>query len=87
VSTLSTIIGSNIRDHRKLAGITQAELAWRVGTHRPIVSRVERGTHEIGLDSIYRYADALDIPVGFLLQGVDAAVRKLPRVASQVRTR
>ena len=38
-------IGVLVRTWRRNAGMTQAKLAERVGTHRPIIGRVERGVH------------------------------------------
>lgn len=86
MTPISSIIGSNIRRYRELAGITQDELAWRVGSHRPIVSRAERGTHELELKAIYAYADALDIPVGLLIEGIDQVVSNRPLLAGKLTT-
>jgi predicted transcriptional regulator len=43
-----------IRDARAEAGITQGELARRVGTRQPVVSRWERGLEEPRLSTLAR---------------------------------
>jgi hypothetical protein len=38
-------------------------MARRVGTHRPIVGRTERGLHVLSLEGVARYAAALELDV------------------------
>lgn len=59
--------GIILRDRRKELGITQNELAERVGTARSYISRVERGETDMQLSSFFRIADALrmDLSIEF----------------------
>jgi transcriptional regulator with XRE-family HTH domain len=52
-------------------GLTQYQLAERAEMHRPIVSRIERGVHRMGLGTLQRMAAALDVPAKVLLAEVD----------------
>ncbi|MEA1903759.1 MAG: helix-turn-helix transcriptional regulator [Actinomycetota bacterium] len=43
-----------IIEARRRAGITQRELAYRLGTHQPVVARWEKGTTEPSLRNVIR---------------------------------
>lgn len=46
---------------RKSAGLTQAELARRVGTQQPIISLIERGVRRIDVLEFYVIARAIGV--------------------------
>lgn len=48
------IIGEQLKNERKRAGLTQEELAIRVGTKKSYVSRVERGRADIQLSTLVK---------------------------------
>ncbi len=50
-----------LRDRRKALGITQKELAERIGRERTYINRIERGETDLQLSSFIRIADALDV--------------------------
>ena len=53
--------GEVLRDRRKALGITQKELAERVGRDRSYISRLEKGETDLQLSSFIRIASALGI--------------------------
>jgi transcriptional regulator with XRE-family HTH domain len=53
--------GDRIRELRKAKGLSQEQLAHEAALDRTYVSGIERGTRNVGLDNIYRLADALDV--------------------------
>ena len=53
--------GEILRDRRKEIGMTQKELAEKVGRDRTYISRVEKGETDLQLSSFIRIADALGI--------------------------
>src|SRR5260370_28847373 len=58
-ATLSRLdAGALIREARSLAGLSQAELAARIGPTQPVVSRWERGTESPRLDALARLLHA-----------------------------
>jgi transcriptional regulator with XRE-family HTH domain len=65
--------GFAVRLRREELGLTQEELAERVGIHRTYLSDVERGGRNICLMNIERVAIALSVPLGTLFQKVDHA--------------
>lgn len=54
-------IGSNIRMVRETTGISQTELANRVGTNKSAISRYENGTQIPSLNTLMRVADAMSV--------------------------
>ncbi len=45
---------------RHKRGITQKQLARKIGTKQPVISRLERGTYNPSIKFLHRVADALD---------------------------
>jgi two-component system response regulator len=58
--------GAAVRHRRDYLGISQEELAGRAGLHRTYISDVERGARNVSLESIYRLATALEVPLSVL---------------------
>jgi transcriptional regulator with XRE-family HTH domain len=57
--TLSRLdTGRLIREARGLAGLSQAELAARIGTRQPVISRWERGLESPRVDTLARVLQA-----------------------------
>ena len=53
------VVGEMV-DARQSAGLTQAELARRMGTSQSVIARLESARHMPTFDLISRYAHALD---------------------------
>lgn len=68
---LASHVGARLRSLRLDAELSQAELAARAGTHRPIIGRLERGLHVPELDVLARMARALDVDVLTVLAPLD----------------
>ncbi len=60
-------IAAKIRSARKARGLTQRELADKVGIDQGFLSRVERGEKGLTTDGLRRVCQALDIPVAEVL--------------------
>lgn len=71
------MIGKRIRLNRKAAGLTQAELAQKLGIPPQSIGQWERGERQPKLDTLLRIASALDTPLEELvdLEGALAADR------------
>ena len=61
------LFGANVRHHREAAGISQAEVAVRMGVDRAYVSMIERGGQNATLHSIWEVAQALRVRPADLL--------------------
>lgn len=60
--------GQKVRQRRLFLGISQEELAERVGVHRTYVGMIERGEKNITLRNIMKFARALDMPIQDLMK-------------------
>ena len=60
---LTTRLGSRVRDLRKQAGLTQAQLADRVDVSHEFMSRLERGQKTPSLDTTDRIARSLGLSI------------------------
>jgi transcriptional regulator with XRE-family HTH domain len=53
---------------RRARGLSQTEVAARMGTSQSALARLESGLSDVRLSTILRYASALDASVGFDLR-------------------
>jgi HTH-type transcriptional regulator/antitoxin HipB len=52
-------LGVMLLSARQQAGLTQAEVARRLGTHKSAISRMEKHAEDIRLSTLQRYAEAV----------------------------
>jgi len=64
---LYTALGGMIRGRRAHVGMTQDELARRVGMTRTSITNIERGRQKVQLDTLYDIGAALGVPARDLL--------------------
>ena len=62
-------IGSRVRHHRKLNGLSQEELAEQLETNRVYISNIERGEAAPSLEMLLRIANVLNVSADDLLAG------------------
>jgi transcriptional regulator with XRE-family HTH domain len=62
-------LGSRVKRLRKAKGLTQAELAEKVNVSRAFITLVEAAEKTPSLDTCYRLAKALGVPLSGLLEG------------------
>jgi len=74
---LLTELGHRIRSAREIQGLSQEELAARVGINNSFLSQVERGLKAPSLKTVFGIAQALDISVGQLFADEEDATRIL----------
>ena len=63
---------------RKDAGLTQAQVAARMGTRKSAISRMEKHAADIRLSTLQRYADALGCHLVLELRPIQAAAGARP---------
>jgi len=68
--TLAEIFAANLRHQRKLAGLSQEELAERSSIHRSQISLLEKGNRLPRLESLVKLAGGLGVGVDVLLDGI-----------------
>ena|GEM_PF-6321766 len=64
----STTFGAYLREKRKAAGFSQAELSERLKMDRAWISKVETDKHAVRAEKLALFAEALDIPLSDLKQ-------------------
>lgn len=70
IEDLYNIVGSKIQEIRKQKGISQIELAEKLGLSRTSISNIENGRHPIFLHHIYTIAEGFNIPLEAILPPV-----------------
>ena len=72
-------IAKNIKKYRNIAGISQAELAERVGVSHEFIRRNEskKGRKSFSVDTLWKISIALDIDPGLLFEiDMDELIQK-----------
>ena len=65
------LVGRNIRIQRMAKGLSQTDLAEKLGVTFQQVQKYERGTNRIGAGRLVRIAATLDVSLLVLFEGVD----------------
>ena len=60
--------GDNVRDLRKLKGLSQEELSFKADLHRTYIGMIERAEKNITLSNIEKIAKALEVEIIELLK-------------------
>ena len=63
--------GDRVQLLRNQAGISQEKLAELAEMHRTYISGIERGERNVSLINIMRLANALNLSVSKLMEGID----------------
>lgn len=67
-------LAESVIELRRLRGMTQAELASRVGTHQPAIARIEAARSNVGLDTVRALSIALDAVVQISMRPAEYCV-------------
>lgn len=75
-------LASQLIEARSRAGLTQAEVAVRMGTSQSTIARLESGAAKPSLSTLRRYAKATGTTVRIKLEPTERARKKGPRKAA-----
>jgi transcriptional regulator with XRE-family HTH domain len=64
-------VGKRIRHRRWLVGMTQQQLAERVGIKFQQIQKYETGANRVSASRLWDIADSLDVPVSFFFEGIE----------------
>ena len=64
-------VGKRIRHRRWLVGMTQQQLAERVGIKFQQIQKYETGANRVSASRLWDIADALEVPVSFFFEGLN----------------
>jgi len=69
-------LGQAVLQRRKELGLSQEDLADRVGWDRKSVGRLENGVHAVTIDRLWRITDELHVTIGELEREAAAIARR-----------
>jgi transcriptional regulator with XRE-family HTH domain len=65
-------VGARLREHRIMLGLTQQQLAERLGTSCQQVHKYERGINRLSAGQLHRIAEALGVGPGYFFEDLGA---------------
>ncbi|MBS0126630.1 helix-turn-helix domain-containing protein [Thetidibacter halocola] len=65
-------VGKRIRHRRWLVGMTQQQLAEKVGIKFQQIQKYETGANRVSASRLWDIADSLEVPVSFFFEGIEA---------------
>ena len=61
------IIASRLREARKMAGLSQAQVAKLLNLHRPSITELEAGNRKVSADELSKLAEIYDVSPSWVL--------------------
>lgn len=61
------VIASRLREARKMAGVSQGQVARLLNMHRPTISEIEAGNRRVSAEELTKFAGIYDVTVSWLL--------------------
>ncbi len=71
---LNVLVGAQIRARRKALGLTLKQVAARTGLSVSLISQIELGRSAASVFTLYRVAEALDVPMAAFFRSVSSLV-------------
>lgn len=72
---------------RKRAGLSQIELAERIGETQTFVSKCERGERRLDVIELRTFCGALGVPLGQFVATLERGLKTKPRLANRKKRR
>lgn len=66
-------VGKRIRHRRWMVGMTQQQLAEKLGVKFQQVQKYETGMNRVSASRLWDVSSALDVPVSFFFEGIEGA--------------
>ncbi|HYK81470.1 MAG TPA: helix-turn-helix transcriptional regulator [Micropepsaceae bacterium] len=85
-SPLDVTVGRNVRIWRMAKGLSQSQLASRLGITFQQVQKYETGANRIGTGRLVKIAAILGVPISVLFEGTNAAEPPLLALVSDSRS-
>lgn len=68
-------VGKRIRHRRWMIGMTQQQLADKVGIKFQQIQKYETGANRVSASRLWDISQAMDIPIGFCFEGLSDAIK------------
>lgn len=60
------LIAARVREARKMAGLSQGQVARSLDMHRPSISEIEAGNRRVSADELSKLAELFDVSIAWL---------------------
>ncbi|MCB2127887.1 MAG: helix-turn-helix transcriptional regulator [Rhodobacteraceae bacterium] len=77
-------VGKRVRHRRWMVGMTQQQLAEKVGIKFQQIQKYETGMNRISASRLWDISDALGVPVSFFFEGLDARSQALEEIDGDI---
>jgi len=71
-------VGKRIRHRRWLVGMTQQQLAEKVGIKFQQIQKYETGMNRVSASRLWDISESLSVPVSFFFEGIEGAAEEAP---------
>lgn len=75
---VNLVIGRNLRRRRRLLGLTQQQLALKIGVRFQQIQKYECGVNRLSASRLYRLSKVLDVPLTYFFRGLEDETVTLP---------
>jgi len=77
---------TRLKEARKMAGLSQGQVARMLSLHRPAISEIEAGNRRVSAQELAQFAEIYDVSISWLLsEAPDAMSADDPRLALAAR--
>ncbi|MFC2969694.1 helix-turn-helix domain-containing protein [Acidimangrovimonas pyrenivorans] len=77
-------VGKRIRHRRWMVGMTQQQLADKVGIKFQQIQKYETGMNRVSASRLWDIADALSVPISFFFEGIDESREAQTKVEGDI---
>ena len=77
-------VGKRIRHRRWMIGMTQQQLADKVGIKFQQIQKYETGMNRVSASRLWDISDALGVPISFFFEGLDTDVARADEVEGDI---
>lgn len=67
-------IAARLREARKMAGLSQGQVAKILGMHRPTITEIESGNRRVSADEIVTFSEIYEVSSAWILGDIDETI-------------
>lgn len=84
---IDAYVGAQIKQRRTIVGMSQTELANRLGITFQQVQKYEKGANRVGSSRLYEIAEILGVPIQSFFEGVEEVIQAKNSKKADKRTK
>ncbi len=79
-------MAERLKEARKLAGLSQGQVAKLLGMHRPTITEIEAGNRRVSAEELTRFSEIYDVSVSWLFgEGAETLTAEDPKLQLAAR--